>query len=132
MNAGLPRTLRADDVAQIPCVFKVTRNVVAITNEPREKDDLDELVEEMRNDGTGFREIWDESELLRETGHAIIRARSACGMTQQQLAEKTGIRQGDISKIESARANPSLKTLKRIADGMGLKVTIAFELKKQD
>ena len=31
---------------------------------------------------------------------AMLKARTSQGMTQQQLAERTGIRQGDISKIE--------------------------------
>ena len=132
MNAGLPRIKEITKTESSQSGFDVTRRVVAITNETRPHDDLDELINEFRNDGSGFRDLWDDNEIYRETGHAIIRARSAFGLTQQQLAEKTGIRQGDISKIEHGNSNPSLKTLKRIADGMGLKVTIAFEPKKQD
>ena len=49
--------------------------------------------------------------------------------TQKQLSEQTGIYQADISKIERGLANPSLSTLKRLADGMGLKLRIAFEMK---
>ena len=48
------------------------------------------------------------------------------GMTQKQLAEVTGIYQADISKIERGLANPSVSTLKRLADGMGLKLKIEF------
>ena len=44
---------------------------------------------------------------------AMIDARKRSGLTQQQLSEKTGIAQGDISKIESGEGNPSLRTLKR-------------------
>ena len=49
------------------------------------------------------------------------------GLTQKELAERTGIAQGDISKLEKGNANPSLKTLKRLADGMGMTLKIAFE-----
>ena len=42
---------------------------------------------------------------------AIIDARKNSGMTQKDLAEKTGITQGDISRLENGSANPSLKTL---------------------
>ena len=51
------------------------------------------------------------------------------GMIQKQLAESTGIYQADISKIECGLANPTLSTLKWLADGMGLKLRIEFEEK---
>ena len=58
---------------------------------------------------------------------AIIDARKKSGFTQQQLSERTGIAQGDISKIEKGEANPSLKTLKRLASGMDMKLHLQFE-----
>lgn len=58
---------------------------------------------------------------------AIIDARKASGLTQKQLAEKTGIAQADISKLEHGNANPSLKTLQRLAAGMGMKLKIEFQ-----
>lgn len=45
---------------------------------------------------------------------AMIDARKQLGLTQKQLSEKTGI-QADISKLENGNANPSLKTLQRLA-----------------
>lgn len=56
-----------------------------------------------------------------------MKARDIVGMTQKQLSEATGIYQADISKIERGLANPSLSTLKQLADGMGLKLKIEFE-----
>ena len=57
---------------------------------------------------------------------AIIDARKTTGMTQKQLAEKTGITQADISRLENGSANPSLKTLQRLAEGMGMKLKLEF------
>jgi len=57
---------------------------------------------------------------------AMIDARKSGGMTQKQLAEKTGIAQGDISKLENGSANPSLRTLQRLASGMGMKLKVEF------
>jgi len=57
---------------------------------------------------------------------AIINARKKSGLTQKQLSEKTGIAQGDISKIEKGEANPSLKTLKRLASGMNTRLHLQF------
>ncbi len=58
---------------------------------------------------------------------AMIDARKATGLTQKQLSEKTGIAQSDISKLESGNANPSLKTLQRLANGLGMRVKIEFQ-----
>lgn len=57
---------------------------------------------------------------------AMIDARKAAGLTQKQLADKTGISQSDISKLETGSANPSLRTLQRLAQGMGMKMKIEF------
>ena len=58
---------------------------------------------------------------------AMIDARKSSGMTQKQLSEKTGIAQADISKLESGSANPSLRTLQRLAAGMGMLIKIEFQ-----
>ena len=58
--------------------------------------------------------------------NAILDARKAANITQKQLAEKTGIAQSDISKIENGNANPSLKTIERIASGLGMTVKVEF------
>jgi transcriptional regulator with XRE-family HTH domain len=57
---------------------------------------------------------------------AMIDARKTSGITQKQLAEKTGIAQSDISKMETGNANPSLKTLQRLATGMEMKLKVEF------
>lgn len=57
---------------------------------------------------------------------AMIDARKASGLTQKELAERTGIAQGDISKLENGNANPSIRTLQRLAAGMGMKLQLAF------
>ena len=50
---------------------------------------------------------------------AIVDARTSQNMTQKELAERTGINQADISKLENGTRNPSVNLLKRLADGMG-------------
>ena len=57
---------------------------------------------------------------------AMIDARKSSGLTQKQLSEKTGIAQADISKLESGNGNPSVRTLQRLAAGMGMRVKIEF------
>lgn len=57
---------------------------------------------------------------------AMIDAREKTGMTQKELSEKTGITQADISRLENGNANPSLKTLQRLAEGMGMTLKLEF------
>ena len=82
---------------------------------------------------TKFNRQTDETEIKNEVPktkntvtQALINARKASGLTQKQLSIKTGINQSDISKIENGNANPSISTLKRLANAMGMKLKIEF------
>ncbi len=57
---------------------------------------------------------------------AMIDARKETGITQKELSERTGIAQGDISKLENGSANPSIKTLQRLAAGMNMQLKVDF------
>jgi transcriptional regulator with XRE-family HTH domain len=69
-----------------------------------------------------YEAIEPEFEIVR----IMLIARRNAGLTQTQLAAKTGIDQNDISRIETGEANPSLSTLKRLAAGMGMKLKLEF------
>lgn len=88
-------------------------------------DELDLDAEDIWENGTetGNRQEIGSAGMLAES---LAAARDIVGMTQKQLSEATGIYQADISKIERAAANPSLNTLKRLADGMGMDLKIEF------
>lgn len=57
---------------------------------------------------------------------AMIDARKSKGITQKELSERTGIAQGDISKLENGNGNPSVRTLQRLANAMGMTLKIEF------
>ena len=48
----------------------------------------------------------------------VVELREKHGLTQIQLAERSGIDQADISRIERGSAMPNEKTLIRIADAL--------------
>lgn len=73
-----------------------------------------------------FRAEWDALEPERQIIRAMLDGREANDLTQKQLAEATGITQADISRLENGTANPSLRTLKRLASGMGMQLKIEF------
>lgn len=63
--------------------------------------------------------------------YQLVQIRENKNLTQKQLAEKTGIYQADISKIERGLGNPSLTTIKRLADGLGVEARIDFIVKEK-
>ena len=73
-----------------------------------------------------FRAEWEAQEPERQITRAIIEGRESRNLTQKELAKATGIGQADISRLENGTANPSLRTLKRLASGMGMKLQISF------
>jgi len=73
-----------------------------------------------------FKKEWDALEPEFAIIQAMIDARKTTGLTQKQLSERTGIAQGDISRIENGNANPSLNTLKRLATAMDMTLKIEF------
>lgn len=73
-----------------------------------------------------FQAEWEALEPERQIIRAIIEGREKRDLTQQQLAEITGIQQADISRLENGTGNPSLRTLKRLAAGMGMQLKLEF------
>lgn len=89
------------------------------------KDFLNEQLQD-----TEFKNEYDNLQPEFDVIRAMIDARISQNLTQKELAEKTGINQADISKLENGTRNPSLKLLKRLADGMGMDLKIDFIPKK--
>ncbi|MBK7579809.1 MAG: type II toxin-antitoxin system HicB family antitoxin [Myxococcales bacterium] len=49
-------------------------------------------------------------------------ARQAAGLTQAQLARRVGVSQQQMAKLERPGANPSIATLRKVADALGVQV----------
>ncbi len=60
-------------------------------------------------------------------GNALSLARARAGISQSELATQTGINQSDISKLERGIGNPSIGTLKRLADAMKMELIIQIK-----
>lgn len=57
-------------------------------------------------------------------GGQISVLRKRRGLTQEQLAERTGIDQAEISRIERGAGNPTEDTLARIAQALGAELAL--------
>lgn len=63
-------------------------------------------------------------EARKRIGERIRDIRTELGMTQRDLAEKTGLQQPHIVRIEAGRYSVGLDTLQLIAEALGCKVDI--------
>ena len=71
-------------------------------------------------------EVFKESVKLEPEFQALrqlILLRKRNKITQRELAEKINMRQSHIARLESGEINPTLKILKRYADGLNLVIT---------
>lgn len=82
------------------------------------------LTEQLKN--PEFKKEWDALEPEFQIIKSMIEVRQGKNLTQQDLSLLTGISQADISRIENGNANPSIKTLQRIAEGLGKSLKIEF------
>jgi len=67
-----------------------------------------------------------EYEIIR----SLIKVRKEQNITQEQLALRTGIKRSNISRLERGRGNPTLLTLKKLAEAMNKKLEVRFVDKK--
>ena len=74
-----------------------------------------------------FRAEWDALEPEFQIVRAMIYAREKKHLSQKELSNLTGISQADISRLENGNAKPSIRTLQRLAAGMGMRVKIEFQ-----
>ena len=71
-----------------------------------------------------FRAEWEAPEY--DIIDAIIAARAEENLTQRELAQRCGMKQSAFARLESGNANPTLETLKRVAEGLGKQLRISF------
>ena len=80
--------------------------------------DLKHYIERQMNDPE-FKAEYDASETEYQLTRSLIAARIASNMTQKELADKSGVRQSNISRIESGSCSPTVATLQALAEGLG-------------
>jgi transcriptional regulator with XRE-family HTH domain len=63
-------------------------------------------------------------------GNLLLLARQQAGLSQRELAERAGVTQSEIARIESGKREPSIPTIQRILAGAGLE--LRFRLMPRD
>ena len=74
-----------------------------------------------------FRAEYDSLEDEFTLATALLRARDAAHMTQEDVAKAMGTSQEAIARLESGRSQPSTRTLQRFAKATGMRLRISFE-----
>jgi len=82
----------------------------------------DVLEEELRD--PEIRACWERTALARAVAIAIIRYRGEHGLTQTGLSRLLGMKQPQVCRLEIGEVNPSLETLARLADVLGIEFAI--------
>jgi len=67
------------------------------------------------------------TKILQRIGKQIKYLRNRVNMTQEVLAEKIGVHQTYIGKIESGKSNPSALLLYRISRALGVELKELFD-----
>lgn len=73
-----------------------------------------------------FKREWDAQETEREVAYCIVEARLEEGLTQKELAERSGLKQSNLCRLENGNSNPSIETLEKVARGLGRRLKISF------
>lgn len=73
-----------------------------------------------------FKQAYDDLEPEYQLVRAIIEQRKLKGMSQAELARKSGTRQSAIARLESGTYNPSLRFLKKVARALDKKVKVSL------
>lgn len=75
----------------------------------------------------GYAEAYESSRVEFELASAIIKARIASGLTQEQLASLMKTSQSAIARLESGSKLPSMKTLTKFAEATNSEIQIQFK-----
>src|SRR6202050_1172904 len=83
----------------------------------------DEILQEELQDPE-FRAEWERTALARAVALAVVRYRGDHGLSQRKLAERLGMKQPQVARLELGEVNPSMETLMRVSAQLGTEFTI--------
>lgn len=83
-----------------------------------------EIREEQLRHDPAFRAHWEGTALARAVALALLGYRVKHHLTQTRLAEKLGVRQPQVARLEIGEHTPSLEMLQRLARALGLRFIV--------
>ena len=67
-----------------------------------------------------YRAEWERTRFAHEVAMSVIQYRVDHGLTQAELARRLGMRQPHVARLEAGDHEPSLTTLRRLAQRLGM------------
>ena len=61
------------------------------------------------------------------TARELVAARAKAGLSQAQVAERMGTTQSTVARLESGKRPPSLRTVQRYAQALGMHAVVRLE-----
>jgi transcriptional regulator with XRE-family HTH domain len=74
----------------------------------------------------------DAERLLESLGVSFREIRAEARLSQEELSLKTGVHRNYIGGIERAERNPTIVTVARLAEGLGITMTELFRWAERD
>ncbi|MED7927475.1 helix-turn-helix transcriptional regulator [Nonomuraea sp. LP-02] len=62
-----------------------------------------------------------------ELGEAVRLRREELGLTQVELAERTGLKQPAVARFEAGGTMPTIPLLERLAEALEMRLSVRFE-----
>ncbi len=83
----------------------------------------DEAMEMLLEDPE-FREDWERTAFARAIAIQIIRYRADHGLTQTALAQRLGVSQASVGRLELGEHEPKISTLRTLSEKLGMRFLI--------
>lgn len=91
---------------------------------PFKKIDAKKIIEEKKQNDPLFTEAYDEVKQEYELIRKIVSVRKEKNLTQRELAEKVGVKQQVISRLEREKHIPTLTGFIKILNGLDLELNV--------
>ncbi len=79
-----------------------------------------------------FREEWERTALARWLAVEVAHFRAQHELSQQALADRLGVHQSDVARMETGEHTPTLDRLIRVASGLGIELMIDIHQKGRE
>lgn len=92
--------------------------------------DFNEYLKNSLEEDNELRREYDALQTEYELIEKLIKARLEANLTQKELAQKCGMKQSNISRLESGKSNPTIRFLEKLANSLDCDLII--ELRKRE
>ncbi|GLX01370.1 helix-turn-helix transcriptional regulator [Microtetraspora sp. NBRC 16547] len=79
----------------------------------------------------GAGSAYEAARIRFELGEAVRLRREQLGLTQTELAERTGLKQPAVARFETGGTMPTIPMLERLAEALEMRLTVQFRPQRE-